>query len=280
MVNLKDPQNKEFLLSTIDKISNDIKAYLLDLTKGDEESYHRAALLCYWIPEYLNILKRENAFDPSFQKKYNRGDIVSVNFGYRLGSELGGLHYAVVIEDCARRSPNIVVIPLRSRKPKDNNGIHLNDVDLGDELYIKFNTKIHTVVNKLSDSISEVRKQRKEFEDSIAKLSTAITELAGTQSSQVAYEAISSVKESAEAKMSELDKAEENLKNIKTTFFKSLNEFRNMKHGSIALVQQITSVSKMRILNPISSEDPLADICLSSQRLDMIDEKIQKLFTR
>ena len=45
------------------------------------------------------MLKREVNFAPFFFKKYSRGDIVKVNLGFNIGSEQGGLHYAIVVED-------------------------------------------------------------------------------------------------------------------------------------------------------------------------------------
>lgn len=53
-------------------------------------------------------------------------------------------------------------------------------------------------------------------------------------------------------------------------------ELECMKHGSIAYIHQITTISKQRIFKtPI-----LSGIRLSSQSLDLIDKKIKKLFTK
>ena len=53
-------------------------------------------------------------------------------------------------------------------------------------------------------------------------------------------------------------------------------EVDKMKHGSYALVNQITTVSKQRI----HKTSILIGIKLSSNSLDLIDEKIKKLFTK
>ena len=52
-----------------------------------------------------------------------------------------------------------------------------------------------------------------------------------------------------------------------------------MKKGSIALIGQITTISKMRIHNPKNSNDVLSGIKLSNEKLDMIDNEIRKLYT-
>ena len=53
-------------------------------------------------------------------------------------------------------------------------------------------------------------------------------------------------------------------------------EILKMKHESIALVQQITTISKQRIYN----SSFLSKIKLSNQALDLIDSKIKKLYTK
>lgn len=62
------------------------------------------------------------------------------------------------------------------------------------------------------------------------------------------------------------------LKNID----KSENEISKMKHGSMALVHQITTVSKQRIFK----EPMLLKIKLSTESLNKIDEKIKELYTK
>lgn len=57
---------------------------------------------------------------------------------------------------------------------------------------------------------------------------------------------------------------------------KIAEEIKRMKHGSIAYIHQITTISKQRIFKtPI-----LSGIKLSNESLDLIDEKIKKLFTK
>ena len=55
-----------------------------------------------------------------------------------------------------------------------------------------------------------------------------------------------------------------------------VKELEKMKHGSIAYIHQITTISKQRIFKtPI-----LSGIRISPQSLDLIDEKIDSLFTK
>ena len=53
-----------------------------------------------------------------------------------------------------------------------------------------------------------------------------------------------------------------------------------MKKGSIALVSQITTISKPRIYDPKNSSDILSNLRVSNHTLDLIDSKIKELFLK
>lgn len=53
-----------------------------------------------------------------------------------------------------------------------------------------------------------------------------------------------------------------------------------MKQGSIALINQITTISKQRIYNPKTNYDILSGIKLSPNNLDKINDKIVELYIK
>lgn len=57
-------------------------------------------------------------------------------------------------------------------------------------------------------------------------------------------------------------------------------EITKMKKGSIALLNQITTISKQRIYYPKNSKDLLAGVHLSNSSLDLLDKKMIQLFTK
>lgn len=57
-------------------------------------------------------------------------------------------------------------------------------------------------------------------------------------------------------------------------------EISKMKKGSIALISQITTISKQRIYDPKTSSDILANLRVSNETLDLIDKKIKELFIK
>ena len=55
-------------------------------------------------------------------------------------------------------------------------------------------------------------------------------------------------------------------------------EIDSMKAGSIALISQITTISKIRIIKPKRTTEALSDICVCSETLDKIDKQIKELY--
>ena len=56
-------------------------------------------------------------------------------------------------------------------------------------------------------------------------------------------------------------------------------EITKMKTGSIALVGQIRTISKIRIYDPKTNFDVLSNVKLSNEKLDLIDHEIIALYT-
>lgn len=68
------------------------------MNSPDDADQKRAQLLSYWVKTYTGMIRRENNFNPAAIPRLARRQIVNVDFGFRVGSELGGLHYAVVMD--------------------------------------------------------------------------------------------------------------------------------------------------------------------------------------
>jgi mRNA interferase MazF len=84
-----------------------------------------------WLSLYAGYLAKEKTFKPITDTiKYEPGTILAIELGYNPGSEHGGNHFAVVVEDNSKSSPVVMVVPLGSAKP--GKSVHFNDVDLGE----------------------------------------------------------------------------------------------------------------------------------------------------
>ena len=58
------------------------------------------------------------------------------------------------------------------------------------------------------------------------------------------------------------------------------SEMLKMKKGSIALVSQITTISKQKIYDPKKNKDVLSGLRLSDESLDLINNKLKKLYIK
>lgn len=57
-----------------------------------------------------------------------------------------------------------------------------------------------------------------------------------------------------------------------------LTKALELNKGSIADINQITTISKLRIFNPRRKEDTLSNVTLDSKYMDQINNKIKELF--
>ena len=177
-------------------------------SSNDTRENKRASLLSYWIKNYIQMLRHER---PQSYRRFQRGDVVKVDFGFRIGSEHGGLHYAVILNsNDSRQAPVVTVVPLTSLKSEEQrNSLHFGEIDLGDQLVQKLRSKL--------------------------------------------------MQSPAPALQREVDR---------------------LKIGSIALTNQIVTISKVRITDPVRGSSPLSGIRLDSDAMDKIDTVLKVfLFT-
>lgn len=100
------------------------------ITKLEPKQQH---IMTEWLDVWRTYLGFEKTFIPAKLKYYKRGDIVLANFGFNVGSELGGAHYAVVVENNNNNASNtLVVVPLSSLADgKAESNLHKSEVYLG-----------------------------------------------------------------------------------------------------------------------------------------------------
>lgn len=99
----------------------------------DPKLQGKADKLCYWIEDWLTFLDFEPNFSPTSLRRYKRGEIIKVHLGFNVGSEEGGLHYAVVLDkNNPKSSPVVTIVPLTSVKPHtDIEHLHSGNIYLG-----------------------------------------------------------------------------------------------------------------------------------------------------
>lgn len=235
--NTEDEQQqikKDKIHTHVDMSINKLKK-LMQRYIGNDLTIDKADKLAFWLEDYVRFLNFEDTFNPTYFKRYERGDIIKANLGYNVGNEEGGLHYCVVVDRSNLRSSGVItVIPLTSYKGKK---IHHSSVFLGNEVYKNFKEKYDALMLQLSAKLNSI-----------------------------------SIKTSKEELQSALDDF---------AFLQSMDdEITKMKKGSVALVSQITTISKQRIYNPQKNRDILSGVQLSENSLDLINDKIKELYLK
>ena len=71
----------------------------------------------------------------------------------------------------------------------------------------------------------------------------------------------------------------ESARKEQSLLFRMMNEVDNMRKGSIALTNQISTISKIRIYDPKTNFDILSNVKLSNEKLDLIDNEILRNLT-
>ena len=162
-----------------------------------------------------------------------------------LVGELGGLHYCIVLNKDDKLSfGTLNVVPLTSMK--ENKKYYDNTINIGNEIYInlynKFENRFNHIFDKLSSFSNNKINNCQDMKNDLEEISILSQEL-------------------------------EFLKKFE-------KEILKMKKGSIALLNQLTTISKQRIYYPRTSKDLLDGIHLSNKNLVLLDEKLIKLYTK
>lgn len=267
----KTPHNE-----LIDRAISDLRRFLTDLSaSGNTKDEKRASLISYWISDYVKMLRKEDMFNPKKLIRYKRGQIVKVHLGYRIGSEEGGLHYAIVIENDNPLSSNVItIVPLTSLKAKhDPDRLPRSNIYLGNAIYRILRGKLTT----LSDSLrNEVVSGMAQVEDIAARLSLirSLSEDEYNKNPEKWSSEIENIKSAQDENAQKLEAARKALERVN----KLQEELQRMKSGSIALVNQITTISKQRIYDPLYKSDVFHEVRVPDDILDALDEELTKMF--
>jgi len=133
----------------------------------------------YWLNTLASdYLPKEKTFDPLSLIKYERGNIIEVDLGFKVGSEQGGFHYAVIMDcDNKKSSPVVMVVPLKSLS--DGESIDekievLIDENIFELEKLKFQENIDKINKELlkeESDIARLEKNKKFYEKEINKFS-------------------------------------------------------------------------------------------------------------
>lgn len=117
-------------MNDLEKALDNLKSVILS------KPLKKQGILINWLNNWAKLLKREENFNSKFLPYYKRGDIVYADFGFNVGAEFGGIHYAVIMENNnSKGNGNVIVVPLTSLdENKSVNDIPHVDVYIGDKV--------------------------------------------------------------------------------------------------------------------------------------------------
>ena len=241
------------LVAHITDAVDDIKKLLQDFASSSRHDFQkRAMLLGYWLKTYTKYLRREDSFDPHSVPNYKRGSIIQVDFGYRIGSELGGLHYAVVINKVSNYNSDVLmVVPLSSLHGRTT--LSRYQILLQDGVYTPLNEKACGLISQAGQLISDAEELKKGFAYIEDKEELAIlksTYASKMQSAKILVDSATDV----------------------------LDGIKHLKDGSIALVGQVTTISKIRVKRPLKKQDILYGTRLSTRDIEAINAALKELY--
>ena len=209
----------------------------------DSKHLKKTNLLSFWLKDYIRYLDQEETFNSAKLKEYKRGDIIKANLGFNVGNEEGGLHYCVVLDKKNAKSySTLTVVPLSSLKSISK-------------------------LNKTSVFLG-LAKAKKQVENSTLEL----------EKLKLLPESTEEEKIIKDFKIEQIAAKVDENSNMLDMYEKIDAELNQMKTGTIALVNQLTTISKQRIYNPKKDFDILSGIQLSDDSMKKIDEKIKQLF--
>lgn len=100
-------------ISQIDKIESSCDNYKY----AYETKYVKFKKLGNWLEKQSSVFKSESDNRIFIKPNFKRGQIIKVDFGVNMGSELSNTHFAIVLNsDDNNEVDNITVIPLTSKK--------------------------------------------------------------------------------------------------------------------------------------------------------------------
>lgn len=268
-------QNKKEAIKSINKL---LEQYIND---PSEKHLKKANILSYWLKDFSKYIQNEEHFDPAKNISYKRGNIVKLNFGFNVGSEYGGLHYGVVLDkNNEHNSPVLTVIPLTSIK--ENKTVHPNSLNLGNDIYRMLKIKYDTISKALKEEQAEIEEELSLFRTLVDMANITVKELEECdQDSKEFNEKIiaSSQYSTAAYKLQKAWEEKERHNKEQQDYLNKIGlEISRMKEGSIALVNQITTVSKMRIFDPRNLKGVLSGISLTEENMEKINQKVKELY--
>lgn len=239
--------------------------------------------------------KREITKSRGTSQKYARykyGQLVMVDFGLNIGNELCGNHFAIVFtNNDSPYSGLITVVPLSSK-----NGT--NRISLGEFLSNDILLKLSDIGKSLSETINEYADKYKKFESTDGVVFRKLLDseidpnIDPNDSKQFEMFLLNKLKELCSEEPEEyIDRLSNTMRQLveeshqitaNVEKYKStITRYSNKNRITYAIVEQVQTISKLRVLKPINEFDPIDNLLVDRKLLLQIElEIVKKLFSK
>ena len=291
-----DRTNQEIAIYTATVIQ-ELEDYLQHLQQIGDQENKRSEKIAQWVENWTKYLNTEKKFNSRSIKALKRGSIVYADFGFNVGMEYGGLHYAIVLnKKDARLNHLLQVLPLTSvKETTDMDNLKYFQLPIGDEVFQLLRSKAILKTNELTalyDRYSKKKKERAKVIDSLVRDNKkAIENIENSSQNDIdpsfanqlrtiennldfANIEAGKIKQELDENNKLLTEIVEKLEYAQKTVIKT----QNMNKDSIVLLNQVTTISKMRLYDPKNNSSILNGIVLSDDTMDKIDEALKKIF--
>ena len=290
--------NEEIAVYTA-TIIQELEDYLHLLQRMDDEGNKRSDKIAQWIENWVKYLKIEQVFNPRSIQALKRGSIVYADFGFNVGREYGGLHYAIVLNKIDARSNHLLhVLPLTSvKETTDISNLKYFQLPIGNEVFQLLSNKALKKVRELSELYDRFSKKDGELREKVVMVESLIEDnkktleiLKNLSSSDIddsSIKQILTINKNIDFASDQAEKIRQEAKE-NAILLAELNEkleyankfilkTQNMNKDSIVLLNQVTTISKMRLRDPKNNNSILNGIVLSDDTMDKIDEALKNM---
>lgn len=231
---------------------------------------HAVKPLENWLNTFFNYILLEGSRYEFRVPNIKRGQILYVDFGYNVLSEFRYAHYCVAINNSPQQNSKVTVIPITSKS-------HPYQLAIGTEL-----------ADKLDDII--LNKERSNFWRPFRHIAAELG-CRGIKQPAPSIGSYETVYPNCSAYINHvktlLPSNDKDLQDYLDSILKSLVEFDKFLKSSPSLLkpsylktEDITTISKARIIRPLYSSHPLYQLRLSDETLDKLDAEIKRMFTK
>ena len=291
--------NQEIAIYTA-TIIQELEDYLHHLQRMNDEENQRSDKIAQWIENWVKYLKIEQVFNPRSIQALKRGSIVYADFGFNVGREYGGLHYAIVLNKTDARSNHLLhVLPLTSvKETTDISNLKYFQLPIGNEVFQLLSNKALKKVRELSELYDRFSKKDGELREKVVMVESLIEDnkktleilknLSSSDMDDSSIKQILTINKNIDFASDQADKIRQEAKE-NAILLAELNEkleyankfilkTQNMNKDSIVLLNQVTTISKMRLRDPKNNNSILNGIVLSDDTMDKIDEALKNIF--